>query len=320
MQLILFFAFFFLWLAFFGGTVGSFLNVVVYRVPAGMSVVHPPSRCPNCGHDIRWYDNIPVLGWLWLGGRCRDCREPIARRYPIVEALTAAVFLGIAAVDGLHTVWHESFLAVLGRFDPAVFWGTCAEYLIHMTLLCTVWAAALMQFDRQRMPSRAMIGMALVLGGAMALAFHFEVPIAPRTAPAAAAMVPLSGLFAAGYAMVFTYFWTWIDDERIANRWTFVELAGLCGLVFPPLSMITALAWAVVFGLLAVLVHRRANYPLLCLLAGVIVELTAGPYYQQLLPRPGQWWYWLMLSVLLMLMTEACMTIRRREGRCPLSN
>src|SRR5690606_33093916 len=76
MQLILFFAFFFLWLAFFGGTVGSFLNVVVYRVPAGMSVVHPPSRCPNCGHDIRWYDNIPVLGWLWLGGRCRDCREP----------------------------------------------------------------------------------------------------------------------------------------------------------------------------------------------------------------------------------------------------
>ncbi|NNJ47471.1 MAG: prepilin peptidase, partial [Acidimicrobiia bacterium] len=69
---------------------GSFINVVAYRVPAGQSVVSPPSACPSCGHPIRHRDNIPVLSWLLLRGRCRDCGEPISSRYPIVEAATAA--------------------------------------------------------------------------------------------------------------------------------------------------------------------------------------------------------------------------------------
>lgn len=64
---------------------GSFLNVCIARVPQGKSVVHPRSRCPNCGAAIRWYDNIPVMSWLLLRGRCRDCKAPIALHYPLVE-------------------------------------------------------------------------------------------------------------------------------------------------------------------------------------------------------------------------------------------
>lgn len=75
-----------------GLAVGSFLNVVVWRVPRGESVVRPPSACPRCGHAIRARDNVPVLGWLLLRGRCRDCGEPISVRYPLVEAGTAAAF------------------------------------------------------------------------------------------------------------------------------------------------------------------------------------------------------------------------------------
>lgn len=79
------------WSAAVGAAVGSFLNVVVARVPQGMSVVRPRSRCPRCGAAIAWHDNVPVLSWLLLRGRCRACRERISLRYPLVEAATAVV-------------------------------------------------------------------------------------------------------------------------------------------------------------------------------------------------------------------------------------
>lgn len=77
----------------FGSMVGSFLNVVIHRVPRQESIVFPNSGCPRCGAAIRPYDNIPILSWLFLGGKCRSCREPISPRYPGVELLTALVFL-----------------------------------------------------------------------------------------------------------------------------------------------------------------------------------------------------------------------------------
>src|SRR3954453_9233125 len=75
-----------------GLAIGSFLNVVIYRVPTGLSVVSPPSACPKCGHEIRNRHNVPVLGWLVLRGRCYDCQAPISARYPLVEAGTGVLF------------------------------------------------------------------------------------------------------------------------------------------------------------------------------------------------------------------------------------
>ena len=69
-----------------GLVVGSFLNVVIYRLPLGKDLVRPPSACPGCGGSIRWFDNVPVLGWLCLRGRCRQCKAPISLRYPLVWA------------------------------------------------------------------------------------------------------------------------------------------------------------------------------------------------------------------------------------------
>jgi leader peptidase (prepilin peptidase)/N-methyltransferase len=77
--------------ALFGLAVGSFLNVCIYRLPRGESLVYPPSRCPRCGKPVAWHDNIPVVGWLVLRGRCRTCGEPISIQYPIVELVTAVV-------------------------------------------------------------------------------------------------------------------------------------------------------------------------------------------------------------------------------------
>ncbi len=82
--------------ALLGLFIGSFLNVVIYRVPRGESVVKPRSRCPGCGHEIAWFDNLPVLSWLLLRGKCRACAAPISGRYPAIELLTAFVFAALA--------------------------------------------------------------------------------------------------------------------------------------------------------------------------------------------------------------------------------
>ncbi len=86
---------------FLGLMIGSFLNVVIWRVPRGESVIRPASHCPGCDRPIRNRDNIPVVSWLLLRGRCRDCGEPIAVRYPLVELSTAAVFAVLAWRLGL---------------------------------------------------------------------------------------------------------------------------------------------------------------------------------------------------------------------------
>lgn len=80
------------WFAFIGACVGSFLNVVVYRVPNSLSLMRPGSHCPNCKHPIRFWHNIPVLGWIILRGRCKDCRQKIPVRYPAVELFTGLMW------------------------------------------------------------------------------------------------------------------------------------------------------------------------------------------------------------------------------------
>ena len=105
-----------------GLVIGSFLNVVAYRVPAGKSVVTPRSACPACGHEIRSRDNVPVLSWILLRGRCRDCAAPISVRYPIVEAATAALWVAAAVVVGAAWVlpaywWFVAVTVVLTIID-----------------------------------------------------------------------------------------------------------------------------------------------------------------------------------------------------------
>lgn len=99
----------------FGAAFGSFLNVVVYRVPAKLSILLPPSRCPHCLHKLGKRENIPIFGWLLLKGRCRHCRSRISRRYPIVEAITGALFLLVFWRFGvsLQTLGYWAFLSWL---------------------------------------------------------------------------------------------------------------------------------------------------------------------------------------------------------------
>jgi leader peptidase (prepilin peptidase) / N-methyltransferase len=139
------------WLFYFGACVGSFLNVVVYRLPRGLNLVHPGSRCPQCGHAIRVRDNLPIFGWLLLGGRCRDCRSPISPRYYFVELVTGLIFLLVAVFEAFLPV-GERTLSSLSQ--PLPFWSS---YALHMGLAATLLAATLMEYDGIRVPWKLFI-------------------------------------------------------------------------------------------------------------------------------------------------------------------
>lgn len=108
----------------YGLAIGSFLNVVIYRVPRGKSVVKGGSGCPGCGAPIVWYDNIPLLSYLILRGKCRSCGEPISSRYPVVELLTAIIFTGIflklamaaAPLTGFTAAWTLPWILRLAAY------------------------------------------------------------------------------------------------------------------------------------------------------------------------------------------------------------
>ena len=100
--------------ALYGTAIGSFLNVVIYRVPAGKSIVRPPSACPSCGHQITARDNIPVVSWLLLRGKCRNCAAPISARYPLVELLTGAAWVAVALRFGWSWTLPAELVLVTG--------------------------------------------------------------------------------------------------------------------------------------------------------------------------------------------------------------
>ena len=146
------------WFFVIGAAIGSFLNVVVYRLPSGMSLISPPSHCPACNHRIRWFDNVPIFSWLALRGRCRDCRAAISARYPAVEAITACMFALLTTVEfifkGINLPTREIFDAAnssLSAWNDPQLYGIL---LFHLLLLCTLLAAALIEIDGHSPPLR----------------------------------------------------------------------------------------------------------------------------------------------------------------------
>jgi leader peptidase (prepilin peptidase)/N-methyltransferase len=159
-----------------GAAVGSFLNVCIYRIPARINLLWPPSHCPGCGSAIAARDNVPIFGWLALRGRCRSCGRSISARYPLVEALIAVLFAAA----------YPAVLASLpGDLLDAGLELAAARLLLHALLIALVITAAFIAHDTGRVPRRLsvagmMIGLALgtVLPGARAATPIVATPIA----------------------------------------------------------------------------------------------------------------------------------------------
>lgn len=168
--------------AVFGLLIGSFLNVVIYRVPRKESLVTPPSRCPRCERPIAPYDNIPVVSWLLLRGRCRHCGEPISARYPLVEAFTGLVF-GLLA-------WrvHE---------DTGSWWALPA--FLWFGAACI--ALALIDLDTKRLPNAitfpSYAAGVVLLGGAALLDGDLD--------PLVRGLIGMAALYGVYFVLVLAY-------------------------------------------------------------------------------------------------------------------
>ena len=139
----------------FGSLIGSFLNVVIFRVPAGKSIVSPPSTCPGCGAGIRGLDNIPVVSWLVLRGKCRDCRARISVRYPLVE-LGTALFFGLVTLR----FWPGEFAA--GAEGPTHRLAAGIVLIAFLFLAAVSVALALIDIDTHTLPNRIVLPSFLV--------------------------------------------------------------------------------------------------------------------------------------------------------------
>lgn len=153
----------------FGAIFGSFFNVVAYRLPRNESLSHPGSRCPSCGSPIRIGDNIPIFGWLLLRGRCRSCGKPISPRYPIVEALTAA--LAVSVVVARHSTINRA---------------------LGLALVATLVPLSLIDLDHRRLPNK-------LTAPAAVLAIVIGLVVKPSGVPEQL----IAGVAGAGFLLVF---------------------------------------------------------------------------------------------------------------------
>jgi len=147
-ELSLILEFFSFWL---GACIGSFLNVVVWRVPRGESIARPPSHCPKCGSPIRWWQNIPILSWLALRGKCANCREPISPRYILVEALVGVLFLAVF----MH-LFSGELRWVGGRLDDPL--GCAVLLVVWWIWVALMVVGSFIDFDHQLLPDFVTVG------------------------------------------------------------------------------------------------------------------------------------------------------------------
>ena len=228
-------AFFSFWL---GACIASFLNVVIWRAPRGESIVSPPSHCPKCNSPIRWYQNIPILSWLALRGRCAACKAPISPRYICVELLGGLLFLA----------------AFLWLWLPTVpLWFAVTHVVVMWIWIALMIAGSFIDFDHQLLPDFTTVG-GMILGVAESLVstcFNFVYGDGVQ----ASTWLKLTPLFwsLAGLVFGFGLLWLvrWIGSKafkREAMGMGDVFLMGAVGALFGPIAVLVTLILSSVVG------------------------------------------------------------------------
>jgi leader peptidase (prepilin peptidase)/N-methyltransferase len=163
-----------LWIFVLGACIGSFLNVVIYRLPAGMALSHPDSRCPQCETELSARDNIPIIGWIALGGKCRYCNVPISARYPLIESLVGLLFLTLFLVETWRGAVNLPAVSLsdlnTGAVD-AIFrlgqWELLGWFAVHAFYLTITLAVCMIAVDGHSTPvklTQAGIVVGLLIG------------------------------------------------------------------------------------------------------------------------------------------------------------
>jgi leader peptidase (prepilin peptidase)/N-methyltransferase len=225
--------------AVFGAVVGSFLNVVIYRLPKGERFGWNRSRCPKCGETIAWYDNIPLVSYVALLGRCRHCSESISARYPVVEVVTAALFalsLARAHAHGLDSLFPG--------------------FLVYAAFVSVLITAAGIDFIHKLLPDTLTLRVGpvvCVLGSLLVPAIHgtalFGEELAQSMKPGLASLLVglVGAAVGAGVVWLLRALGTWIA-RREAMGLGDVKFLGMCGLLLGPEGVLLALGVGIVAG------------------------------------------------------------------------
>jgi leader peptidase (prepilin peptidase)/N-methyltransferase len=241
--------FFIIWAAVLGAAIGSFLNVCIYRLPRRVSLWWPPSSCPSCGRRLAPFENVPIVGYLALRGRCRTCRAPIGPRYVIVEAITAAMF-GFAA-------W---------QYGPTLL---CASRVLFGSALIVLFAIDL---EHQLLPN--LVTLPFILVG---LAFSFFVEPGWRSSL-------LGILVGGGSLLTMFYLWLWLRKQEalgMGDPKMLAMIGAFLGWKLTILTLVLASFSGSIVGV-ALIVSRRARMqsliPFGCFLAvGAAIAAAFGP-------------------------------------------
>ena len=234
-----------------GACIASFLNVVIWRVPRGESIVSPPSHCPKCNAPIRWYQNIPILSWLALRGKCANCKAPISPRYILIETLGGVLFLAAFVKYGTGS-----------GLAPAVLDTTVAWIWISLMIV-----GSMIDFDHKLLPDFVTVG-GMILGvaarGVDSCRLQSFAPIA----------VSIAGLVF-GFGLLWLIRWLGSKAfKREAMGMGDVFLMGAVGALFGPVAVLVTLILSSVFGSvvgLSMVALSKTKF-------GKFVEIPYGPY------------------------------------------
>lgn len=258
-----------------GACVASFLNVVIWRVPRGESIVRPPSHCPTCGAAIRWYQNIPILSWLALRGKCANCRAPISPRYILVELLGGCLFLA-------------AFVHLFARIPAVAF----SQESVLTLLVWWIWISlmivgSMIDFDHKLLPDFVTVG-GMILGvlfhAVQSLLLFLSRPahsFAPPFDQSTIRSFDYSIISTSLLGLVFGFGLLWLIRflgskafKREAMGLGDVFLMGAVGALFGPVAVLVTLILSSVFGSvvgLSMVALSKTKF-------GRFVEIPYGPY------------------------------------------
>lgn len=250
-----------------GLAVGSFLNVVIYRLPNNMSLAKPASHCPKCNNPIKWYDNIPVLSYIMLGGKCRHCKEKISFRYPFVELLNTALWV-------LCLLMFTNYIIPSFEMNWLRFIFSC---IVCSTLICIFYC----DLDSMEIPE-IFQGILLICG----LVLLLDNPTKENI------MLKVFGFLGAGALFMIVNLIFKLIKKKDGIGFGDVELVACAGLILGGYKMILALIVScVVGGIILVIIasikkDRNREYPFAVLLtAGIAFSMFAGDYLVNLYLR-----------------------------------
>lgn len=234
-------AFFSFWL---GACIASFLNVVIWRAPRGESIVSPPSHCPKCNSPIKWYQNIPILSWLALRGKCANCKAPISPRYIFVEALGGCLFLAAF----FAAFFKYSYVCSSG----SVYWASAlGSLLVAWIWISLMIVGSFIDFDHQLLPDFTTVG-GMVLGIVWAIFNGILDFLTFDRSYWYVCLTPMA-VSVAGLVFGFGLLWLvrWLGSKafkREAMGMGDVFLMGAVGALFGPVAVLVTLILSSVFG------------------------------------------------------------------------